>query len=440
MTARELSLRALIQFRRHGAWPDLFLKQEGAKQQLSREEMGLATALTYGTLQNLARLDFYLSVYSSMPLRKLMPQVLDAMRIGAYQLVFLDRVPQSAAVNETVSLVKKQANPRAAGFANAVLRKLAANLDALPEPQGSGAERLSVQYSHPLWFVQRMCETLGETQAEELLRANNEPPAAVLRVNTLKSDVAQAMALLARDGIETAPHPYLPHALVARSLAGIGEAEALKSGQIAVQDAASQLCVHALAPCAGEFVLDLCAAPGGKTILAAQLMGNTGTILACDIHPHKTDLIESNAARYGAEIVQTVCADASKPRDVLFGRADAVICDVPCSGLGIIRKKPDVRFKKEEDIAQLPALQSRILDTAALYLKPGGRLVYSTCTVLPQENEQVVLAFLASHPQFSLEPFELPGIGKTDGQKTLYPHRDGTDGFFMARLKNCEET
>ncbi|ODU56479.1 MAG: 16S rRNA (cytosine(967)-C(5))-methyltransferase [Clostridium sp. SCN 57-10] len=440
MTARELSLRALIQFRRYGAWPDLFLKQEGAKQSLPREELGLATALTYGTLQNLALLDFYLSAYSSMPLRKLMPQVLDAMRIGAYQLVFFDRVPHSAAVNETVSLVKKHANPRAAGFANAVLRKLAANLDALPEPQGEACERLSVRYSHPLWFVQRMHAVLGEEKTELLLRANNENPPAVLRVNTLKADAGQAMEMLEHDGIETELHPYLPDALIARSLAGLGESEALRSGVAAVQDAASQLCVHALAPQSGEFALDMCAAPGGKTVLAAQLMGNRGTIIACDIHPHKADLIEKNAGRCGVEIVQTVCADASKPRDVLFGRADAIICDVPCSGMGIIRKKPDVRFKKEEELAALPALQYSILDTAARYLKPGGRLVYSTCTVLPEENEQVVQAFLERNPRFSLEPFALPGIGQTCGMKTLYPHRDGTDGFFMARLKNSEET
>ncbi len=421
--AREAALQGLIAFRRAGAWPDLQLKKLSAE--LSSEDAALVAALTYGTLQNLSLIDFTLQQVSSMPLKKVMPQVLDALRLGVFQLLFLDRIPDSAAVNETVKLVKKHGGARAGGYANAVLRRLIALRDGggLPKPDGPAERRLSVQYSHPAWFVRAMLERLGEEGTEELLRANNRPAKTTLRVNTLKTDSTALCALLAEQNIDCRPVEGLENALEAENMGNPAALRAFQEGLFYIQDAASQLCVQALDPVPGSFVIDMCAAPGGKTLLCAQRMRNQGRILAMDIHPHKAELIEQNAARYGAGIIQAIAADASKPVDKLRESADFVLCDVPCSGMGIIRKKPDIRFKKPEEIAGLPAVQGAILRTAAGYLNPGGRLVYSTCTVLRQENEDVVAQFVRDAAGWKIEDM-----------KTLWPHIDGTDGFFIARL------
>ena len=424
--ARETALQGLIAFRRQGAWPDLLMKK--AAQELRREDAALAAALLYGTLQNLALLDFYLQSVSSMPLKKVMPQVLDALRLGAYQLLFLDRVPDSAAVNETVKLVKKQAGARAGGFANAVLRKLISlrEQNALPAVTGkTPQERLSIQYSHPLWFVEEMWQRLGPQGCEALLAANNQPVGrTTLRVNTLKTTAEELTAILRREGVDAVPAEGLPNALETAHLGNPAALDSFQKGLFYVQDAASQRCVAALDPQPGASVIDMCAAPGGKTLLCAQLMRNQGSIVAIDVHPHKTKIIEENAARYGADIIQTVTADASHAISRLCKSADYVLCDAPCSGLGVIRKKPDIRFKKREELDGLPAIQAALLTTAAQYVKPGGRLVYSTCTVRREENEDVVGRLLAQNPDCQLEQMV-----------TLWPHIDGTDGFFYARMQ-----
>lgn len=434
LSARETALRALISFRREGAWPDLYLKK--ACRDMSREESALCANLTYGVLQNRAWLDFLIGSVSSRPVEKLTPQVLDALRLGAYQLLFLTRIPQSAAVHETVELVKQHGNPAAAGYANGVLRALQRRLEQLPEvPKDDPLEYLSIRYSHPRWFVGKMCKRLGFADCEALLQADNAPAPVTARVNTLKLRRPELLALLAEQGIAAQPHPWLEQALCFPDLRGVLQSDALKQGLFYIQDIASQLCVEALAPRPGETVLDLCAAPGGKSLLAAQLMEDRGTLLSMDLHPHKTDLIAENAARYGASCIRTFPADASVTKDALLARADAIICDVPCSGMGVIRKKPDVRYKDGDQLKALPPLQLSILENAGRYLRPGGRLVYSTCTVLKEENEAVVERFLSDHPEFAPEPFTLPGIGPVEeGRLTLWPHIHHTDGFFMAKI------
>ena len=430
--ARDTALGALIQFRRDGAWPDLYLKQEAAR--LSPEDAALATTITYGTLQNRELIDFYISCFSSMKLKKVMPQVLDAIRIGVYQLLFLDKIPPSAAVNESVKLVKQKANPRAAAFANAVLRKISTQRDALPQlPQDDPVQYLSVRYSHPVWFVRRMLQVLGREECESLLQANNAPVEAAARVNALKVDRA---SLLQELGAAAHAHPAVEDAVIIDDMKTALRSRAFADGQFYVQDIASQLAVLALSPQPGSNVMDLCAAPGGKSLLAAQLMGNKGELLATDLHAHKVDILEKNAEKYGVSILRAAPMDASRLLQSRVNTADYIVCDVPCSGMGIIRKKPDIRFKDEA--CDLPQLQYQILCNAAAYLKQGGCLVYSTCTVLPQENEAVVQRFLKEHPELSLEGFELPVAGKVpEGMVTLYPHRHGTDGFFIAKLRKA---
>ena len=429
MNGRELALQALIRFRRDGAWPDLYLKKEG--EQLSASEMALASALTYGVLEQRLLLDFYLQSFSKMPLKKIMPQVLDAMRLSAYQLVFMQRIPASAAINESIKLIKKQANPRAASFANGVLRSLCRSLEDLPVPNFPNlGETLSVQYSHPLWLVNRLLKQVGKSECEAFLQANNQQPPVVLRVNTLKSNTEEVLALL--PGTER--HPYLPDALICNSVRDYLRTEAFRDGLFSVQDSASQLCVHALNPQPEDYVLDLCAAPGGKSILAAQMMNCKGKVLSFDLHPHRAELIRKSAEKMSATIVGSSAADSTAFNETLRGSADAIICDVPCSGIGIIRKKPDIRYKEQNDIDDLPKIQLQILLNGLDYLKPGGHLVYSTCTVLQEENRQVVDAALSMRNDCYLETFQLPGIGTVDGTITLWPHVHGTDGFFIARI------
>lgn len=431
MTGRELALQALIRFRRDGAWPDLFLKKEGSG--LPPEEMALAAALVYGVLENRSLIDFYLASYSKLPLKKVMPQVLDSMRLAVYQLVFLEKIPQSAAVNECVKQVKKMANPRAASYCNGVLRSLSRSLQALPQPQfPTKAETLSVQYSHPLWLVKQLIAQEGETQCEAFLQANNAKPQAVLRVNTLKT-TAEAL-LVCLPG--TKPHPYLPDALICEQMGAALKSEAFQKGWFSVQDSASQLCVRTLDPKPGETVVDLCAAPGGKSILAAQYMQAKGTLRSFDLHLHKVSLIQDQAERVGAFNLTAEVSDGTRLRPELTNYADAIICDVPCSGIGIIRKKPDIRYKNPQDLASLPETQSKILKNALCYLKPGGRLIYSTCTVLNSENQAVVESALQEHPECALESFTLPGIGPCpSGMITLWPQVHGTDGFFLAKIR-----
>jgi len=437
LSARETALRALISFRREGAWPDLYLKKACAD--MRTEEAALTSAITYGVLQNRAYLDFLLARFSARPLEKITPQVLDALRLGAYQLVYLTRIPHSAAVNETVELVKKTANAGAAGYANGVLRALQRSLGALPEvPRDNDLDYLSIRYSHPKWFAGKMNKRLGFDGCEALLQANNTPVAVTARVNTLKISREALLDQLTAKEIAVKPHPHLENAVVFDSMKGVLQDDALQQGLFYIQDVASQLCVEALQPVPGETVFDLCAAPGGKSMLAAQMMEDTGRLLSMDIHPHKSDLIAKNAKTYGITCLQTIPSDASKLREPLVEQADAIICDVPCSGMGVIRKKPDVRYKDGDHIKVLPPLQLSILENAGKYLKPGGRVVYSTCTVLKEENESVVQQFLAAHPEFTLEPFDLPGIGRVEeGILTLWPHVHGTDGFFMAKLRKA---
>jgi 16S rRNA (cytosine967-C5)-methyltransferase len=430
MNGRELALQALIRFRRDGAWPDLYLKKEG--EGLAANEMALASALTYGVLEQRALLDFYLQSFSKMPLKKIMPQVLDAMRIAAYQLVFLQRIPVSAAINESIKLVKKQANPRAASFANGVLRSLSRSLEALPEPNFPDlSETLSVRYSHPKWLVDRLIKQIGGEACEAFLKENNQQPPVVLRVNTLKTSSDALLSLLPNANL----HPYLPDALICESVRDYLRTDAFREGLFSVQDSASQLCVHALQPQPGETLLDLCAAPGGKSILAAQMMGCKGKVLSFDLHPHRADLIRKSAEKMGVTNLETAAADSTVLNETLRNSADAIICDVPCSGIGIIRKKPDIRYKKQEDADGLPKIQLQILLNALDYLKPGGRVVYSTCTVLEEENQCVLREALAIRKDCELEEFVLPGIGQVNGAITLWPQTHGTDGFFLARIK-----
>ena len=435
MNPREAALAALERCRRDGAWSGAAIDMAIKRYALDRRDGALASRLCLGVLQNSRLLDFYINCYSNTPSDRLEARVRDILRLGIYQLVMLDKIPARAAVNESVALCKSSGCARASGLVNAVLRKVSNSCDQLPRIPGEGtAEYLSIKYSHPRWISEKIMQQKGYAFAEAFLAANNCPAPLDLQVNTLKTDRESIVRSLLRLEIAFSVPEYPGNCL---SLKG-GNVSALpgfEEGLFYVQDRAAAMAVSILGLKPGMQVLDACAAPGGKSFAAAIAMENQGSILACDIHEKKLPLIQSGAQRLGVEILSTRQADARQPLPELQGRFDAVIADVPCSGLGVIRKKPEIREKTEEETARLPQIQRDILENISRCVRPGGVLLYSTCTVLQEENEDVVGWFLRRHSEFEAEEFSVGARSAEKGMYTFWPHVDGTDGFFAAKLR-----
>lgn len=437
-SAREVAVLTLVACEKQGAWSDGHLKKAIKQGGLDRRDAALATRLCFGVQQNRYLLDFYLAHFSSVKLEKLEPKVRAALRIALYQLLMMDKIPASAAVNESVSIARKHSrNPKAAGLVNAVLRAFLRAEEELPEVKGkTPAETLSIRYSHPLWMVKEWTGLLGEDGAEQLLRADNEQPPTTAQVNLLQANVEQTAAELSEQGVEVAEHPWLPGCLTLSATGDLEKLNAFQKGLFYIQDSAARLAVEAAGVEPGSKVLDCCAAPGGKSFAAAIKMENRGEVISCDIHPHKVKLIEAGRDRLGLSIIQAREQNAKEFVREWAEVFDTVLADVPCSGLGIIRKKPDIRFKDPKPLDGLPVIQRDILNNVCRYVRPGGVLTYSTCTLRKQENEDVVEHFLAEHPEFKLEGFALPGmIGETEGMLTLWPHIHDTDGFFIAKFR-----
>lgn len=442
MDAREVALLTLHTCQRQGGWSDGTLKKQIAAAGLDARDAALATNLCFGVVQNQMLLDFYLSKFSSIPLTRMESKILQSLRLGVYQMLFLTKIPHSAAVDRSVAMAKQHSkNPRAAGMVNGILRSFQRNMDHLPTiPQDDPVEYFSTLYSHPAWLVQELLDTLGSEETARFLEANNAQPPITAQVNTLKTDTAELTRRLQEAGVVVEPHPWLENCLILSRTGSVEQLSAFQEGLFYIQDPASRMAVMTAAPEAGMQVLDTCAAPGGKSFAAAIRMGGEGKIISCDLHPHKKKLISAGAQRLGLSLLEAKTADGKEFHPEWENAFDCVLVDAPCSGLGVIRKKPDIRYKEPEPLAQLPAVQREILDNAARYVKPGGTLLYSTCTILDRENGQIVADFLEKHSAFALEPFQLPGeIGRVEeGQITLWPHRHGTDGFFIAKLRKGE--
>ena len=433
MTGREAALQVLTACRQLEAWSDGSLKT--AVRGMERREAAFAARLTYGILQNRARLDYYLDCFCSQPFQKLEPFVRDVLRIGAYQILYLERVPDSAAVSEAVEMVKTHRRQRAAGMVNAVLRELSRRKHQLPRlPDGTAEEQLSLAYSHPLWLVQRLTELLGTEEAERFLQEDNQPVPVVVQRNPLLADVEQLMDNWQKNGVTATAHPWLTDCWLLQGTGNLEEDAAFQQGWFQVQDAAAKAVVLAADAGPGQRVLDVCAAPGGKSFALAMAMANRGEIISCDIHRHKLDLVERNARRLGITCIQTQLADGGVNQSQWNESFDLVVCDVPCSGFGIIRKKPDIRYKNPEVLAGLPPVQAGILENASRYVKPRGQLLYATCTIFPEENQQITAAFLEKHPEFQQESFSV-GPWQSDGSMTFWPQRHGTDGFYVCKMR-----
>ncbi len=437
VNARELAVKLLLDIE-DGAYSDLALKQALELSGLDKRDSALCTAIVFGTLQNRLFLDHCISKYSSLKMNKISRKVLTVLRISAYQMIFMDRIPHNAAVNEAVNIVKKSGNSRASGFVNAVLRSISRNIDSLPKIETEDElQRLSIKYSHPYWLVKKLSGSIKANELESLLEANNRIPPMTVRVNTLKCSVYDAVSMLEKEeiGVKRGSSPQ------SLKLSGAGNIEKLQlfaDGYITVQDEASQLCVYALndeVKGQRKRILDACAAPGGKSFALYALSDGLSEITSCDIHEKKLRLMNEEAQRLGVKL-KTLLRDAKRNYESFEDYFDVIIADVPCSGLGVIRKKPDIRYKAEENINALPEIQKKILQNVSSYLKRGGTLIYSTCTVLKEENEEVVRDFLKNNVDFETCGFELPSIGRVDdGMITLLPHIHGTDGFFIAKLR-----
>ena len=435
MTGREAALQVLSACRRLDAWSDGSLK--AAVKGLDRREAAFASRLTYSVLQNRALLDFYLGQYCTQSFDKLEPFIRDVLRIGAVQILMMDRVPDSAAVSEAVEMVKHHKRQRAAGFVNAVLRKVSQNKDNLPAiPSKDEKEYLALKYSHPAWLTGRLLEILGREQTEEFLRLDNEAVPMTIQRNPLMCEADELVTQLTEAGAEVTPHKWLNDCWEVSGTGDLEKLDVFQKGWFQVQDAAAKAAALAAGAKPGDKVLDVCAAPGGKSFACAMAMKNEGEIISCDIHGHKLELIERSAERLGIACVKTVLADGRENREEWNGQFDLVVCDVPCSGLGIIRKKPDIRYKDPKALAGLPGVQRAIIETASRYVKSGGTLLYATCTILPEENDAVVEDFLALHSEFQKKPFRLvTGQEETDGSLTLWPQCHGTDGFYLCKME-----
>ena len=443
-TARMLAAKAGMRVS-SGGYSNLILDASFRNSRLDQRDKAFAAALFYGALERRITLDREIARFCSRPLEKLTPAVLESLRLGVYQILYMDSVPDSAAVSESVELVKALGAASASGFVNGVLRSFLrggkADFGALPP-----TERLSAEYAAPLWLCEKWTAEYGPERAEIALRASLGAPPVWIRVNTLKTSPAELTALLAAEGIPAEDCDFLPDALKTACAAPDGT-DCYKKGLFHVQDISSQLCVAALDPKPGERVYDCCAAPGGKTFTAAERMGNTGELIAGELHPKRAALIEEGAKRLGLTNVKTVVGDASV-YDGALGVFDKILCDVPCSGLGVIRRKPEIRFKKPEELSGLPEIQFSITSNAARHLAPGGVLVYSTCTLSRAENEAVTERLQkecglipAPWPSAMLLPKTvlLPEAVRpysADGfSVTLMPGERGGDGFYFARFQ-----
>lgn len=441
-SARRLAGEILLKVDNRKAYADVLLDQALRSAELSPSDRALLTELTYGTLRWRGAIDARLSRHLRRPLAETEPRIRNLLRLTCYQLVYLDRIPPYAAVNEAVESAKSYGGRKAAGFVNGVLRSF------LREEQIGGAisgadsvAALAFQHSHPEWLVRRWLGEFGAKESAALMRANNERAPLALRVNSLKCGRDQLLHRLSENGIEAKTAPLSPHGVLLPPAGAVENLPGFAAGLFQVQGEASQLVVQLLAPRPGERILDACAAPGGKSTYIAELQRDQGAIIAVDLSARGIDRIRENAGRLGLQSIQAVHADASAAGD--FGNAsyDRILVDAPCSGLGTLRGHPEIKWHRDErDIRRLSALQRKILDRVAGYLKPGGVLVYSTCTLTTDENERNVEAFLAARREFELQEAAgyLPSQARhmTRGKYfQALPQRDNTDGFFAARLR-----
>ena len=435
---RKTAVNMLLSIEKDGAYINIEMNKLRAHSVYSDKDIRLIGEIVNGVIKRKITLDYVISLHSSTKLNKISPYVLNVLRIGVYQLLYMDKIPPSAAVDECVKIIKKSSVARLSGYVNAVLRAVdKADVNNLPSDV---AESKSIKYSYPLWLVKRWINNFGEEFTDSLLNSLNQKSPLYIRCNTLVNSINDFEKSLNEANIDYSKvtiHGFSDYNYSFRidNIKDINKIQGFKDGAFYIQDPAASLAAYILEPQKSNRIIDMCAAPGGKSLFVADLISNDGEIISCDIFEHKIKLMDYNMQKYKAFCVKTELNDATILRDEWINTADRVLCDVPCSGFGIIRKKPDIKYSRcEEDIASLADLSYRILENGALYLKNGGILVFSTCTIEKEENEEVIHKFLINHPEFSIYPFGDDNMYR-DGFYTAYPNVTDTDGFFICRLK-----
>ena len=443
--SRELALQILYQVNEEGAYANLALdKALFPCTWLDPRDRGFITEIVYGSVKNRGKLDYVLNQFASTKVNKMDKWPRNLLRLALYQILFLDKGPDSAAVNEAVKLAKHYGHVDK--FVNAVLRNILRGMDGIqwPDKAKDPVQYLMVQYSFPQWMVERFIRQYGLEDAERLCDWYNQPAAMWIRTNTLKTTRAELKQILEKEGLTVSESRHTPEGLKIENAVNLHKLKSFQQGLFTVQDESSMLVALAAEPAPGQRVLDVCSAPGGKTTHMAQLMKNKGTIYACDIHKHRLDLIAENCKRLGISNVELVQQDGTKLTKRWQEPFDVVLCDVPCSGLGVLGRRADARWAKEsEDIAGLCKIQKKILEEAAQLVVPGGTLIYSTCTIAPEENQEMVKAFISEHPEYELDETLTDCWLDVDKEETGYvqflPFIDDMDGFFIARMMRREE-
>lgn len=438
---RKLAFDVLMDIEKNGSYSNISLNKALNVSELDNRDRGLVTDIVYGVIENKIFLDYAIDRFSKIKTKKMNYAVRVVLRIGAYQIL-MSGTADYAALNESVKLIKKY-NYKSSGFVNAILRNILKNREEIL----SFDEDMSIRYSFEKWILERLEKDYGKVEAEEIVKALCEKPRIYVRVNRLKSDKSvktlrkDVSENLSKDGVKTCDVYGFEEALEVKGLKNIQANELFKRGYISVQDISSMVVGYSVNPKIGERIIDVCSAPGGKSTHIAEIMGDTGEIISRDIYEHKIDLINSYKNRLGIKSIKPELSDAREIDKRYIAKFDKVLCDAPCPGIGIVRRKPEIKYKKEEEIVDLPKIQLDILEKSSKYVKSGGEIIYSTCTLLKAENIEVVEKFLDRNKDFYLERINLPhamekySFFDNKGVLEIIPNRDNMDGFFVAKMK-----
>ena len=438
MNSRELAFKTLYDIERNKNYSNISINKNFKNVNISDQEKGLATELIYGIIENKYYLNYIIDKLSKIKSKKMSTYVKISLWLGIYQILFLDSIKDHAAVNESVNLIKKY-DKKSSGFVNAILRNVLRQKDSIMEIKDKDInDELSIKYSYNPWIVEKWIKDFGQDFTEDLLDANAEKPNLYIRTNTLKISRDELIGKLAKEGIKCTKVNGIDEAIMVQNLKNIEGNELFKLGYFTIQDISSMLVGKIANPEKDSKVLDICSAPGGKTTHVATIMENTGQVIARDVFDHKLKLIKSTVNRLGLTNVSIENRDALKLDDNSIDKFDYVLADVPCSGLGIIKRKPEIKFKEKSELSGLPDIQIKILNNASKYVKENGTLIYSTCTIHDEENIDVVEQFLKENKNFELVPIENINIDLDNQEKgyiKIYPNIHGMDGFFIAKLK-----
>lgn len=445
MTARKLAYRILMDIEIKKTYSNLSLNSFLRESDLKDSDRGFVTELVYGVLENKIYIDHIIDKYSKIKVRKMAHAVKTVLRLGVYQIIFLDGSKDYASINESVKIIKK-ADYKSSGFVNAVLRNIARNRDEFINLQADSVENLSLKYSFEKWIVQKLVNYYGFKEASEIIEALSSKPNIYLRINKLKESEFDSFDKLKKYVIDELEKEdiivnevdNINEALEVKNFKSIEKNKLFTNGYVSVQDLSSMLVAKAMNPIEGSKVLDLCASPGGKSMHVCELLNNTGVVHSHDIFDHKINLIKSYSKRLGVRNNIASISDAMKVDESKINVFDFVLCDVPCSGMGIVRRKPEIKYKKKEDLQDLPNIQYNILKNASKYVKDKGTIIYSTCTIFKDENEDVIKRFLENNKDFCMEEIkdlDFLNYNKDNKYINILPNKEEMDGFFICRLK-----